>query len=158
MLDSTGTVLDAFDACGVGPYVWQSYTYASIECVVRDTVNNYLYVNGAYTGYSDGTINDTGQRFVTRLHVGDFTTGTGAATPTPAFSLYPNPTSGNTTLQLETLPANATLVVRDALCREVQRRRVTDHYTTLTFSRSGMYVVELWDGTSRLAAKRIVVE
>ena len=158
MLDSTGTVTDAFDDCGVGSFVYQGFTYATIESVVRDTVNNYLYVNGAYTGYSDGATNDTQQRFVTRLHVGDITTGATSAIAPPVISLYPNPSSGNVTLELERVPGNALLVVRDALGREVLRQRVTDHYTMLTLSSSGMYVMELWDGTSRVAVRRIVVE
>ena len=114
--------------------------------------------DSAYTGYSDGATNDTQQRFVTRLHVGDITTGATSAIAPPVISLYPNPSSGNVTLELERVPGNALLVVRDALGREVLRQRVTDHYTMLTLSSSGMYVMELWDGTSRVAVRRIVVE
>ena len=159
MLDSTGAVMDAFDDCGVGIFVDQGFTNATIEYVVRDTVNNYLYVNGAYTGYDDGTTNDPLQRFVTRLHLGDITTSQEQVQGREAgVRLFPNPSSGPVTLALEQLPQDAVLVVRDALGREVQHQRVSGHYTTFTFSHSGVYLVELWNGIERTSSQRLVVE
>ncbi|HRH39964.1 MAG TPA: T9SS type A sorting domain-containing protein, partial [Flavobacteriales bacterium] len=158
MIDSTGALLDAFEDCGTGPFTWSNYIYSSIGFMVRDTVNDYLYVCGAYAGYSDGTTNDTLQRFVTRLFVGDITTGVATRTEDPLFTLYPNPTSGSVTLTLEQVPKSATLVVRDALGCVMQRHRLSDHYTTLTLANSGVYVVELWSNGECVAAQRVVVE
>ena len=72
--------------------------------------------------------------------------------------LYPNPASGSATLQLEHVPRNAQLMVRDALGREVQRQRVRSTTTTLSMERSGVYVVELWGNGERIATQRLVVQ
>ena len=158
VMDTTGVLTDDLDDCGVSSFTYFGITNASVHGLVPDADSTHYYIWGTYTGYSDGVTNDPLQRFVTRLHAGDITTGASSTTAPPVFSLYPNPSSGNVTLELERVPGNALLVVRDALGKEVRRQRVTDHYTLLSLSKSGMYVVELWDGTSRLAAKRIVVE
>ena len=158
MVDSIGQLQPEFEYCGVGTYTNMGFTYGGGEGLIPDADSTHYYIWGTYTGYSDGVTNDPLQRFVTRLHAGDITTGASSATAPPVFSLYPNPSSGNVTLELEQVPGNALLVVRDALGREVLRQRVTDHYTMLTLSSSGMYVMELWDGTSRVAVRRIVVE
>ncbi|MEO8590118.1 MAG: T9SS type A sorting domain-containing protein [Flavobacteriales bacterium] len=159
MIDSTGAVMDVFDDCGVGPYVYQNSTYGWLNGIMPDADSTHYYIWGAYNGYDDGTTNDLLQRFVTRLHGGDISTAAHThAVPEAPMSVYPNPTSGACTVALEALPRNATLVVRDALGREVQRNNVTDHYTTLTMAHSGVYSVEVWDARGRMATERLVVE
>ena len=160
VMDTTGVLTDDLDDCGVSTFTYFGITNASVHGLVTDSDSTHYYIWGTYTGYSDGVTNDPLQRFVTRLHVGDFTTGTASLSSGEGLGvrLYPNPSSGPVTLALEHVPQDATLVVRDALGREVQRQRVANHYTTLTLARSGMYVVELWDGRSRLAAQRMMVE
>ncbi len=91
LLDTTGAVLPAFAGQGVGPYVYQGITYASIETVAYDTANAQLYICGAYNGYNDGTTNATGQRFVTRLDVEEWSTVVDEENGTSSLSLYPNP-------------------------------------------------------------------
>ncbi|HMC96737.1 MAG TPA: T9SS type A sorting domain-containing protein [Flavobacteriales bacterium] len=162
MIDTTGALLDVFDDCGVGPFTYMTSTYASVSGIIPDADSTHYYIWGAYTGYSDGVTNDTLQRFVTRLNVGDI--GMGQEQPfgrlRATMQVYPNPTSGSATLQLDALPRNATFVVRDALGREVQRRRITDHYTTLALpdKRSGVFTVEVWDESGRIATERLVIE
>ncbi|MCC6938786.1 MAG: T9SS type A sorting domain-containing protein [Flavobacteriales bacterium] len=159
MLDSTGAVLDAFDDCGIGPFTYQGLTSASVDYVVRDTANNFLYLNGAYTGYSDGITNDTMQRFVTRLHVGDITTNI-TAKPALQWSVYPNPASEVVTLAVETLPRNVTVIVRDALGREMQRHSMVSYYTTLDLKPlpNGIYHIELFSDRERIGTQRVVMQ
>jgi hypothetical protein len=157
VVDSTGALMDLFDDCGVGLFNFMGITNGSLSGILPYGEEHWI-VWGWYTGYSDGDISDPLQRFVSRLHVGDFTTGASNATAMPSFSLYPNPSGGSATLQLEQVPQDAQLVLRDALGREVLRRRVSDHYTTLTLERSGVYVVELWSNGQRMRAQRLAVE
>jgi len=158
VVDTTGQLLPYFDGCGGGLFTYMGLTAGSITSIVPTSDTLFYYVSGRYTGYDDGTTNDTLQRFVTRLHVGDFTTGASSALSRPGFSLYPNPSSGNVTLRLEHVPRDAQLVLRDALSRVVLRQRLSDHYTTLALAQSGVYLLELWDGDRRIATQRVVVE
>ena len=158
MVDSIGQLQPEFEYCGVGTYTNMGFTYGGGEGLIPDADSTHYYIWGTYTGYSDGVTNDPLQRFVTRLHAGDITTGASSATAPPVFSLYPNPSSGNVTLELEQVPGNALLVVRDALGRVVQRQRVTDHYTTLSLAQAGVHVVELHVATERVASVRVLVE
>lgn len=162
LLDGDGNLLDDFGGCGIFPYVYNptpslTINYGHLYGITRYDATHYL-VYGAYHGYGDGTTTDMQQRMVSRLHVGDFTTGVSSATAGPSFALYPNPATGSATLQLEQVPPDAQVLLRDALGREVQTQRVSGHYTTLTLERSGVYVVELWSGGQRVRAQRLVVE
>ena len=56
------------------------------------------------------------------------------------------------------MPGNAQFVLRDALGRELLRQRVSHHYTTLSIARSGVYMLELWDASGRVATERVVVQ
>jgi len=156
MVDSMGSVLDFFNGCGVGPYTYQNFTYLNIEDISADG-DGILYIAGAYLGFDDCNTSDTLQRFVSRLLVTEVSTGVEVGEHA-LFSLYPNPASGSATLQLEHVPRNAQLMVRDALGREVQRQRVRSTTTTLSMERSGVYVVELWGNGERIATQRLVVQ
>ena len=158
VIDSTGTLTELFDECGVGVFNYQGQTNASLRGILPYGDDHWL-IWGSYNGYSDGTTNDTLQRFVTRLHVGDITTGL-AQQPALQWSVYPNPTSGVVALALDALPSNATVVVRDALGREVLRRTIADHYTTLDLQplSDGIYSMELFSDHERIGTQRVVVQ
>ena len=157
VVDTTGQLLPYFDDCGAGLFTYMGLTAGSIGGIVPTADSLYYYVWGRYTGYDDGTTNDTQQRFVTRLHVGDITTSQEQVQGQEAgMRLFPNPSSGMVTLALEQVPQNALLVVRDALGRDVQQQRVTDHYTILSLTQAGVYMVELWSGGERLSAQRVL--
>jgi len=153
VIDSSGNLLnDFFDTGGCGPHTYQGYTDAGVQDIMF-TADSMCYIWGEYHGYDDGTTNDLGQRFVTRLYGPDFHTALSEqGNASAVVQVYPNPSNGTVTLQLERLPRDATLVVRDALGREEQRRKVTDHYTTLDLHRasSGVYLLELWDAQGRI--------
>lgn len=157
VLDSTGSLTTHMDECVAGPFSYQGSTNAAIVEMLPLPDGSGYYICGTYAGYTDGTITDPGQRFVSRLLVSELSTAVEEHAP-PTLRLYPNPASSNATLQLEQVPPDAQLVLRDALGREVQRMRVSDHYTTLPVGRSGVYVVELWGNGERVATQRLVVE
>jgi len=160
VMDTSGVLTDDFDDCGVSTFTYGGITNASVHGLVADADSTHYYIWGVYTGYDDGTTNDTLQRFVSRLHVGDFTTGISIEAATSLFSIYPNPTNGRATLQVEQVPPDAQLVVRDALGREVQRQWITAHYTTLDLhgACSGVYMIELHRPGGRFASERLVVQ
>lgn len=159
MLDSTGQVTDAFDDCGVGPFETDILTYASISRISMDTINDHMYLSGAYNGYDDGTTNDTLQRFVSRLLVEDLPTNT-ATNERHALRVFPNPATTSTTLELAQLPASAKLTVRDALGRALWHQTVHAYNTTLDLQTlsDGLYILELRSNEQRLAVQRLVVQ
>lgn len=160
VMDTTGAITEEFDDCGVGTFTYMGLTNAGIIGLVADTDSTHYYVWGTYTGYDDGVINDTQQRFVSRLHVGDFTTG-GAPLSLgegPGVRVYPNPSSGSATLQLDQVPRDAQVVLRDALGREVLRQRIRDHYTLLYMTQGGVYTLEVLSDGERVSTQRLVVE
>ena len=64
------------------------------------------------------------------------------------------------TLRLEALPANAELVLRDALGRTVLRQRIATHYTTVPVHElpPGCYSAELLAHGQRTARHTVVVQ
>jgi hypothetical protein len=77
-----------------------------------------------------------------------------------SWRVYPNPTSGNATVEMEEIPRDALLVLYDVLGREVLRQRVTNHHTTLQLQHlpDGCYNLEIRNGVRRLAHQRLVVQ
>ncbi|MCC6938495.1 MAG: T9SS type A sorting domain-containing protein [Flavobacteriales bacterium] len=158
VLDSSGEVLPPFENCRIDSTISNSLIYCSILGLAFTPDSQYVYVHGSYNGFSDGVVNDTAQAFISRLHVGDITMAVPAQSTASLLIIAPNPTSGNATLTLEQLPQHAAIVVRDALGREVHRQGISDHCTTLSLAHSGVYVVELWSGDTRISTHRVVVE
>lgn len=162
ILDSTGMLMPEFDGCGVGPFTSLDGTVAGITQFVVDADSTHYYVCGTYRGYTDGTVNDTAQRFISRLFVGDISTGTAEGEPSQAepMRVYPAPTCGPFNVELASVPSDAVLVVRDALGRDIFRHRVTDRLTSLDLGRygTGLFTLELLDTGKRIAVRRVVVE
>jgi uncharacterized delta-60 repeat protein len=159
MLDENGFLLDEpFGAGGCGSYYYAPYNllYRSIEGLL-EAPDGYIYIWGAYHGYDDGTTNDPTQRFVSRLY--GLNVGV-AERERITFKLYPNPASTQLTVQLEHLPAQGELVLRDALGREVRRERIAGHSPTLSVQQlpAGLYLLELWSKGQRVGGEKVVVE
>ena len=158
MVDSTGALTAAFDNFHVGIYQGQFGANASINWITSVSTDT-LYICGAYIGLNDGTTNDPQQRFVSRLLVSELTTGVARKAPR-VVSIRPNPAAGTCMVELEELPLNAMLIVRDALGRERLRQLVRSHSTTLelhTLS-DGIYILELLTPHKRVATQRLVVQ
>ena len=161
VIDSTGALGDEFDDCGVGPFDSGIFVAGSVHGITPYGDDHWL-IWGSYLGYDDGVINDPDQRFVTRLHRGDFTTSTATLSvgEGPGMKLYPNPSTGVLHLSVEEHPRNAVVHVRDALGRTVLQRPLISHYNTvdLTTAGRGVYVVSVVAAGVRIAAQRVVVE
>lgn len=160
LIDTAGQLLDDhFSSGGSGPHTYQGFTDAAIQDIIF-TDDSMCYVWGDYHGYDDGTTNDTAQRFVTRLYGPDFNTSIDERPLGKVLHVYPNPSNGHVTLQLSTLPRSASIVVHDALGREVHRQVITSHSTTLSLAHlgPGMYAFELRDDTRRISYERLVIE
>jgi hypothetical protein len=168
MIDSTGQVLDAFAGTAVGAYTYQGATYASISSVTQDADGNLL-VCGAYKGYNDGMVNDTLQRFVSRLYVvEDTTTGITSASPTNTTSHYtilPNPARGWAAFSYdrkEVAPHDGTITVRDVTGKAVaslpmqgaQGQQVWDTRHVAP----GIYLVEFRSGSQLLHTEKLIVQ
>lgn len=159
MIDSSGQLMPELEDFYVGPFTYQTTTNAGFTNVYWNQDSTALYVCGTYAGCSDGTTNDPQQRFVSRLLVSELTTGVVGKAPR-VVSIRPNPASGTCTVELEELPLNAVLIVRDALGRERLRQPVRSHSTTLylhTLS-DGIYILELLTPHKRVATQRLVVQ
>lgn len=159
MLDSLGAVLDAFDGCWTGPFTYQNYHYGAIRGFVPVGDGEHFYIYGSYIGFDDGTANDTLQRFVSRLRLVD-TPMVAIEHERMAFRCYPNPASASCSFELDELPPQAMLVMRDAFGREVLRQAVRTFATTLDLKTlpEGVYTIELRTGEQRLLAQRLIIQ
>jgi hypothetical protein len=119
--------------------------------------NGSYYIYGVYHGYNDGTTNDPTQRFISRLY--GLNVGI-AEQERITFKLYPNPASTQLTVELEQLPEQGELLLRDALGREMLRERIAGHYPTLSVQQlpAGLYLLEVWSKGQRVGSERVVVE
>ena len=157
MLNADGTLSDDFfvgATCGAyegGP----NFAGYVLTGIVPAPDGGY-YVHGVYHGYDDGTTNDPTQRFVSRLYGLDVGISEHAQ---PRMEVYPNPTSSLVTVELEEMPYNGMLLLRDALGRELHQQRVAAYQNTVPLYglASGVYVLELHDQGRRVAAQRVVV-
>jgi uncharacterized delta-60 repeat protein len=157
MLNADGSLSDEhFAGAACGPYFGPNGTARRIGGIVPSAEGNY-YIFGTYHGYTDGTTNDPTQRFVSRLY--GLNVGI-AERERITFKLYPNPASTQLTVELEQLPAQGELLLRDALGREMLRERIAGHYPTLSVQQlpAGLYLLEVWSKGQRVGSERVVVE
>jgi uncharacterized delta-60 repeat protein len=161
VLDTSGQLLPLLDECMTGAFSYQGSTNASVHGIIPTPDSTGFYIHGTYAGYTDGTTNDPGQRFVSRLLVSELTVGVEeqATQQGPGLRVYPNPAGSRATVYLEHLPPNAHLLLRDALGRMAQQQRVHNHTTTLDLRSlaGGVYTVEVSSGGRRVAVRRLVV-
>ncbi|MEZ4756329.1 MAG: hypothetical protein R2817_05840 [Flavobacteriales bacterium] len=160
MLNWDGSVdTSVFDNAGCEPYAYNLITgpnyLRSISRIERGPDGMY-YIYGAYHGYSDGTQFYPSQGMITRLYGLDVGV---REQERLRFTLAPNPASGTAMLQLQDVPAQGRVLLRDALGRTVLHVPVNSPGTTLSLKglAAGVHVVELWSGARRLGYERLVV-
>ncbi|MBS1580626.1 MAG: T9SS type A sorting domain-containing protein [Bacteroidetes bacterium] len=165
ILDSTGTLTPAFSGCRLGPFTYQGSTTALLTDFKVDADSTHYYICGIFAGYTEGEVEHPEQRFISRLHVGDISTG--ISTPRsvePQFHIYPNPASEQITFNydLTTAPKNAALLIRDITGREVARLAlVQGQDRTLFDTRTlaiGTYTVGLTNNGQHLRSERLVIQ
>ncbi|MCB9183089.1 MAG: T9SS type A sorting domain-containing protein [Flavobacteriales bacterium] len=159
MLDADGNLLDEpFGSGGCGRYYNEGtgYLYGDIGGIL-EAPDGFFYIWGGYKGYDDGTTNDPAQRFVSRLY--GLNVGV-SEQERIGFSIYPNPATGSATVQLAHMPERGVLTVRDALGHLLLQERVSSYTTTLDLGDvcAGVYLVELMDGSEKLASERLIVQ
>jgi len=166
VIDSTGQVLDVFDGCGVGTYIYQGTTYGSVRGMLADQ-DGMAYIWGTYHGYNDGTTNDTLQRFVTRLYGPNFPTlvTEPVVEKERPFKVYPNPASGLVTFtyDLKEQPKeDAFVVVKDAVGRQIVALPMKNSQGQLVMDTrelaKGLYTVRYTQGGRNLQLDRLIVE
>ena len=169
VFDSTGLLQPEFDACGVDPvtFTGNPWEYADVSAMVIDTANQYIYICGAYMGYNDGTTNDTLQRFVSRLHLGNFGVGVQEEEIGEGqLLLFPNPAHHTAQLTWK-LPAhmakgNAQLTIVDArgAAYRTQALDLSEGSYQLDVSglAPGLYYVHVVAGTTWVTGCKLVVE
>ncbi len=166
MIDTTGQLLDTFDDCGVGPFTYQGLTAASVQATIVSPDSSYMYICGYYIGYDDGTTNDLDQRFVSRLHLGDISTG--SALPqveTPmVLRVWPNPAESWASVEYELPPGarSTQLLLKDAMGRQVLQRNASGQQDQLILDldgfAQGVYLLDLQSDGARVGSTRLVVQ
>jgi hypothetical protein len=162
MLDTSGHLVnDRFtgSGCGIWNDGFQDRAYIWGITPTPDSSSYYIY--GSYHGYDDGTVNDAGQRMVSRLYGLDVGV---REEPLNASGLqvYPNPAEGLLHVQWRPTGGHYNLSLLDILGREVLRQDVSavDQRAELDLQgiASGTYFLHLRDGTRWLAGSKVVVE
>lgn len=159
MLHWDGTVdTTVFNDAGCEPYVFgfgETNMFRAITGIHQGP-DGMFYIQGSYHGYDDGTQSYPDQRFITRLYGLDVGV---REQERLRFTLAPNPASGTAALQLQDVPAQGRVLLRDALGRTVLHVPVQQTTTALPLEglAAGVHVVELWSGARRLGYERLVV-
>lgn len=165
MLEEDGSLVDVFDGAGVGPFTFFNYTYGSVGDLLVDSLHGHIYIAGAYNGYNDGVINDTTQRFVTRLFLGDISTGVKQiSNQKDNFSLYPNPARDHVLLRydLGSSGNTAKAMVRDPSGRVVLEVPLSGYSGQQNVSISnlanGPYLIQYFSGSQLVHSERLVIQ
>lgn len=162
IVDTTGALVPLGAGTGCGPTTYQGFTSRTFLGAVQ-AGGDALYVYGNYHGYDDGLMNDTLQRFVSRLDIGSLYVGEAEAPLRSATLLraYPNPTNGELVVELSpTHYEQHMIALRDALGRKVLETNGSGTRTVLelTLLDDGIYHLEVRAGDGRIAVQRIVVQ
>ena len=163
MIDTTGNLLAPFHDQAIGSYQLANYTYSEIAQVIEDDEGR-LYIAGAYNGYNDGTINDTLQRFVSRLLVEeDLTVAVREEKASAAyFTMHPNPANGTVTFSYEpTGIGDHRITIRDLSGRVIAALPLNSQ-SSQTWNTTGLapgtYLVEYVQGEQVLKTEKLVVQ
>ena len=141
-------VEDFFNEHGGGPTEYLGYTFANQQGIAPTPDGEYFYVWGRYHGYSDGTVNDSLQRFISRLHAGDLALAD-EHSPSHAerFSIYPNPAHNELQIQIGSEWNNTRYAIFDGSGRVVKESKIQSAESTLMIPigalAAGSYLVEL---------------
>ncbi|MBL8009887.1 MAG: T9SS type A sorting domain-containing protein, partial [Flavobacteriales bacterium] len=138
-------------------YEYMGFPYSSVESIAPDPVNGGFYICGAYHGYDDGTVNDSTQRFVSRLYGLDV--GVREVEEPVKLEVYPNPAHTSTTVRWAR-PGNYQLRLFDGTGREVRHstHQGTEAVLDLTGLPAGPYLIGLTDRTHRTWSRTLIVE
>ncbi|MBK9274656.1 MAG: T9SS type A sorting domain-containing protein [Flavobacteriales bacterium] len=158
LTDTAGQLLPtALGGIGSGTYTYMNFTYGSIRDMVPAPDGGY-YIHGSFVGYDDGTVNDSTQRFVSRLYGLDV--GVREVEKPLAVQVVPNPSTGPVRVELPEAIGPAMLQVVDAQGRVVRVQRVASRPAVLdlTGQAPGVYAVRVRTEAGRSGHARIVLQ
>ncbi|MBK6629374.1 MAG: T9SS type A sorting domain-containing protein [Flavobacteriales bacterium] len=154
---------DAFAGGGCGNYFDQlNNTNVHSSRGMALAHDGSWYIHGSYHGYDDGTVNDSTQRFVSRLYGLDVGVQEPQAPWPGELTLHPNPAGTSTTVQFSSAATRElTLVLRDPLGRLVHTERLpygqSAHSIELTHLPEGVYLISVEGTAAPFAPARLVV-
>ena len=159
MLDADGNLLaEPFGNSACGRYYYEPYgfLYGSINGLL-EAPDGYIYIWGAYKGYDDGTTNDPTQRFISRLY--GINVGV-AEREQLLVEVFPNPSGGQVTIQLDRFFGGEVVEVRDALGRHVLHKRITGDSMVLDLSQQadGLYTLAVRSNGRTPVVQRVVIQ
>ena len=165
VVDTSGQLLPYLDQCLPDTFDYFGNTAASILGITPTGDNTGFYIWGVYAGYSDGTINDPDQRFVSRLLVEEVNVAVEEPTKPPGSSLrvHPNPTSGAVIFSVEGCQGgNGQIVIRDLHGRIMASIRITAPAGQQTWNTAGLapgtYFVEYLRGEQLQKTEKLIVD
>jgi hypothetical protein len=169
MIDTNGTLLPEFAGTALGPFTYQGTTNAVITNVYwANADSTALYICGTYAGYNDGTVNDTLQRFVSRLLVQDMPTSVTEAPPaenSAHYSIMPNPARGWAAFNYnrkEVAPGDGMITVREVTGKIVatlpMQGPIGQQVWDTRSVAPGAYMVEFRDAKQLLHAEKLIVQ
>lgn len=159
MLDADGNLLaEPFGNSACGRYYYEPYgfLYGSINGLL-EAPDGYIYIWGAYKGYDDGTTNDPTQRFISRLY--GLNVGLEEQQQVQ-LEVFPNPSGGQVTIQLDHYSGGEEVEVRDALGRTVLQQRLTGASMVLDLSQQadGLYTIAVRSKAHVPVVRRVVIQ
>ncbi|MBK7384237.1 MAG: T9SS type A sorting domain-containing protein [Flavobacteriales bacterium] len=166
VLDSTGAVLPPFNNCEIGPLPSGSTTNLAVYGLAFTLDSQYVYVHGSYMGFSDGSIDDPAQAFISRLHVGDISTSIPLQPPSPmpSFRLQPNPASTSVAFNyaLNSNVDQGRIIVRDLSGRTLETIRFSGQEGQRVWDTrdlvAGVYTVEFFNGSDLLHTEKLIIQ
>jgi hypothetical protein len=128
----------------------------SIRAIVPAPDGSY-YIHGQYWGYHDGTTHHPEQRFVSRLHGLDLGV---REQEQLQLEVFPNPSMGQFTIQLDRFSGSDEMEVRDALGRTVLQQHLTSASMELDLSQQadGLYTIALRSKADVPMVRRVVIQ
>ena len=160
VVDTNGVLLPIGAGTGCDNYTHQGFTYGSFQGLVPCGVDSF-FIYGAYHGYDDGVVNDTGQRFISRLVGPYLEVGIPVedALNAPPWKLHPNPAHDLVTITCPACEGPVQIVIQDASGRLLMQQPIASPTTlNLNTLADGLYHIELHSSNERLAHQRLVVQ
>jgi len=168
VVDSTGALTPDMETCMPSAFSYQGSTNAAVVEMLPIPDGGGYYICGTYAGYTDGLINDTQQRFVSRLLVSELSVGVeeqGMEEPTAAaFGAYPNPTRDQVVLRYDfgAQPNRPHAVLRDLVGRvaatiPLDGARGHKPFDTTQLA-AGTYLVQYFNGTELVGSVPLVIQ
>ena len=166
ILDADGELLnDAFTGPGCGEVLNSAQIHVQGVIDLVPSPEGHYYICGLWRGYDDGTVNDTTQRFVSRLYGLDVgVREVPVKEPGASLLIHPNPASTWVVVRydLGPQPANASLSIRDLMGREVHRAAISAATGQLLWDTrqvpAGSYAVVLLGAASGPVTQQLIVQ